>query len=92
MFESLDIPILEYGTFEQPSSTFKKALVGSTDRQVRRFIEERDAFVRTTKGIVKQFKDKFDKDIERIENKKNVTIPKSIISRATGSTVRSENK
>ena len=90
MFESLDIPILEYGTFEQPSSTFKKALVGSTDRQVRRFIEERDAFVRTTKGIVKQFKDKFDKDIERIENKKNVTIPKSIISRATGSTVGSQ--
>ena len=90
MFESLDIPILEYGTFEQPSSRLKKALSGSTDRQVRRFVEERDAFVQTSKKIVKQFKDKFDADIERIENDKNVNIPKSLIARATGSTVGSQ--
>ena len=90
MFESLDIPILEYGTFEQPSNRLTKALSGSTDRQVRRFIEERDAFVRTSRQIVKQFKDKFDRDIERIENKNNVTIPKSLIARATGSTMGSQ--
>jgi hypothetical protein len=85
-YESLDVPLLEVGTFRQPSSFLEKALIGETDREIIRFKEERDGFVRAMKDVVTKFKKNFDKEVADFEAKSGITLDKELIGRATGST------
>lgn len=87
--EMLDVPLMEYGTYKSPSSLFGKLTKGYADRDLIRFKEERDSFVREAKKLGEDFKQKHDRIIKEA-SKNGVEIPPELISRASGSNVGSQ--
>ena len=87
--EMLDIPLMEFGTYKSPSSLFGKLIKGYADRDLIRFKEERDSFVREAKKLGEDFKQKHDRVIKEA-SKDGVEIPPELISRASGSNVGSQ--
>lgn len=87
--EMLDIPLMEFGTYKSPSSLFGKLFVGYADRNLMRFKEERDSYVREAKKLGEDFKEKHDRIIKEA-SKDGVEIPPELISRASGSNVGSQ--
>jgi hypothetical protein len=87
--EMLDVPLMEYGTYKSPSSLFGKLIKGYADRDLIRFKEERDSFVREAKKLGEDFKQKHDRIIKEA-SKNGVEIPPELISRASGSNVGSQ--
>ena len=87
--EMLDIPLMEFGTYKSPSSLFGKLFAGYADRNLMRFKEERDSYVREAKKLGEDFKEKHDRIIKEA-SKDGVEIPPELISRASGSNVGSQ--
>ena len=87
--EMLELPLMEVGTYKSPSSMFGRLMLGYADRDIMRFKEERDAFVREAKKLVEDFKEKHDRVIKEAA-KKGIDIPPELISRASGSNMGSQ--
>jgi len=87
--EMLDLPLMEVGTYQSPSSMFGRVTRGYADRDIIRFNEEREAFVRETKKLVEDFKENHDEIISRLASE-GIDIPPELISRASGSNMGSQ--
>ena len=82
--EMLELPLMEVGTYKSPSKWWSRALLGSADRNIMRFKEERDAFVSSAKKKVEDLKEKHDQIVADAASN-NVEIPPELVSRASGS-------
>ena len=83
--ESLEMPLMEVGTYQSPSKLIDKLLKGELDPRILRLKNQRDFFNKATFDLVKRYKTKLDAIIKRdfggIES-----APIDLIQAATGST------
>ena len=83
--ESLEMPMMEIGTYQSPKGMLDKLLRGELDPRILRLKNQRDFFNKATFDLVQRYKTKLDKIIDRdfggIEN-----APVNLIQDATGST------
>lgn len=83
--ESLEMPLMEVGTYQSPSKLIDKLLKGELDPRILRLKNQRDFFNKATFDLVKRYKTKLDAIINRdfggIES-----APIDLIQAATGST------
>ena len=83
--ESLEMPMMEIGTYQSPKGMLDKLLKGELDPRILRLKNQRDFFNKATFDLAQRYKTKLDKIIDRdfggIEN-----APVDLIQDATGST------
>lgn len=83
--ESLEMPMMELGTYQSPTKMMDKLLRGELDPRILRLKNQRDFFNKATFDLVQRYKTKLDAIIERdfggIDN-----APLDLIQDATGST------
>ena len=83
--ESLEMPMMEIGTYQSPKGMLDKLLKGELDPRILRLKNQRDFFNKATFDLVKRYKTKLDAIIKRdfggIES-----APIDLIQAATGST------
>jgi hypothetical protein len=83
--ESLEIPMMEVGTYQSPKGMLDKLLKGELDPRILRLKNQRDFFNKATFDLVKRYKTKLDaiikKDFGDIDN-----APVALIQDAIGST------
>jgi hypothetical protein len=83
--EALDIPMLEVGTYQSPTTMLDKILKGELDPRIKQLKDHRDFFNKATFDLVRRYKVKMDAIIKRdfgsIEE-----APVDLIQDATGST------
>jgi hypothetical protein len=83
--ESLEMPMMEVGTYQSPKGMLDKLLKGELDPRILRLKNQRDFFNKATFDLAERYKTKLDaiikKDFGGIEN-----APVDLIQDATGST------
>ena len=83
--ESLEMPMMEVGTYQSPKGMLDKLLKGELDPRILRLKNQRDFFNKATFDLAQRYKTKLDAIIKRdfggIEN-----APVDLIQDATGST------
>ena len=83
--ESLEMPMMEIGTYQSPKGMLDKLLKGELDPRILRLKNQRDFFNKATFDLAERYKTKLDaiikKDFGGIEN-----APVDLIQDATGST------
>jgi hypothetical protein len=83
--ESLEMPMMEVGTYQSPKGMLDKLLKGELDPRILRLKNQRDFFNKATFDLAQRYKTKLDaiikKDFGGIEN-----APVDLIQDATGST------
>lgn len=83
--ESLDMPVMEMGTYQSPTKMLDKLFRGELDPRIQKLKDQRDFFNKATFDLVRRYKTKMDAIIKRdfgsIEE-----APVELIQAATGST------